>query len=116
MEEELKRIFFYRNPNDEFEAFIVNDFYHIDSDEENDKYGNNIFTIIKKRNWKNWGKCKILPWGHDGSNNLLYLDFKDNEPKVYADFYDEGEKGVLLADSIEEFLLKLKEDPDGPII
>lgn len=94
----------------------MNDFYHIDSDEENDKYGNNIFTIIKKRNWKNWEKCKILPWGHDGSNNLLYLDFKDNEPKVYADFYDEGEEGVLLADSIEEFLLKLKEDPDGPII
>ena len=26
----------------------MNDFYHIDSDEENDKYGNNIFTIIKK--------------------------------------------------------------------
>lgn len=44
----VKENFFYRNPNDEFEAFIVNDFYHIDSDEENDKYGNNIFTIIKK--------------------------------------------------------------------
>ena len=45
----VKENFFYRNPNDEFEAFIVNDFYHIDSDEENDKYGNNIFTIIQFR-------------------------------------------------------------------
>ncbi len=112
----IKENFFYRNPNDEFETFIVNDFYHIDSNEENDKYGNNIFTIIKNRNWKNWKKCKILPWGHDGSNNLLYLDFNEAEPRVYADFYDGGEEGILLADSIDEFLQKLREDPDGQII
>nr|WP_240622621.1 SMI1/KNR4 family protein [Flavobacterium crocinum] len=105
----IKENNFFKNDDDKFETFSINDFYHLVANEENDKFETNVFTIIDKNLLEN---ILFVPWGFDGSNNQLYLDFTYEEPKVYAYYYDEDDTGipkqVFLADSIEAFLKKLR--------
>ena len=58
----------------------------------------------------------FVPWGFDGPNNQLYLDFNDDEPKVYANHYDEDDtwipKQVYLANSIEDIFKGLRQYED----
>ncbi|GKX52710.1 SMI1/KNR4 family protein [Budvicia aquatica] len=85
--------------------FSINNFYSL----ENKKY-ETLGNAISR-----WGKvlgAGMLPIARDGGDNQFYLDLTQSTPSVWIYLHDENEARVKLANSLEEFIDELIEDPD----
>lgn len=62
-----------------------------------------------------WGKVLggyMLPIACDGGGNQIYLNLKESVPSVWIYLHDEDGARVKLANSFEEFISGLRDNPD----
>ncbi|MGE7954902.1 SMI1/KNR4 family protein [Lysinibacillus xylanilyticus] len=95
------------------EVFNISFLYPLSAKETESTISENVFFMIKQHVL---GNRLYLPFGEDGSGNILYLDFNFNEPTVCACFFDEPDEEtglpythIEIAENLFEFLEILEE-------
>lgn len=95
------------------EVFNISFLYPLLAKESESSISENVLFMIKRNVL---GDKLYIPFGEDGSGNILYLDFNFKEPTVCACFFDEPDEEAELpythidiADNLFEFLEMLEE-------
>lgn len=85
----------------------VNRFYYLNDD----KAGvDGLWNATQA--WRNALRKDIVPIADDGGGNRILLSFAESPPSVKVCIHDEGMRFVHAADSFEEFIDSLTDDPD----
>ena len=89
--------------------FAVDTIYHLAEEEEDDDTESLEFATEQ---WRPILGIHALPFARDGGGNQFFLDLAASPPAVKICLHDEEFKVVPLAPSFEDFVARLKVDPD----
>ncbi len=88
-------------------SWAVNHFYCLDEDRVADE---GLWQAMKI--WRPILGEEALPFASDGGGNQFYIDLSQETLRVCICIHDEGFRKIEIAKSFEEFIDRLKVDPD----